>query len=206
MAATWAFEPSFSSTRRAKLEAVTAFDEIIEALAGSNEITEARVSEATDLGPSGCYRPSVQLTVEGDLFDAFFNSPRGYRALFLADPDEGQAANGRLLRRLEPKLSAAVVERCGESRLTYACIRNALRANSAKIWPDEQCLDFANVTRDLRIPQWDMWHWLAPGVGLWAPEGRHLMVFGAFIDPWGNEVVSKKKITRRFEIHECGFT
>lgn len=208
MGATWAFEPSFSTTRRAKLEAVKSFDEITQTVLASSEVTGAWVCEGTDLGPKDCYRPVVQITVPADVFDSFFNSPRGYRAMFLADPDEGQAANGKLLRALEPKLSAAVVEKCGEARLSRASIRNALLANSAKIWPDEESLEFRNATHDIAIPQWTSCDWInAPaGAGLWAPEGTRLKVIGAFIDPWGNEVVSKKKIRRRFEIHECGFT
>jgi len=208
MAAIWAFESSFCPIRRAKLEAVVAFDDIIRNLLTLSEVAEAWVSEGTELGPKGCYRPSVRLNVPSDLFDAFFNSPRGYRALFLADPDDGQAANGKLLRALEPRLSAEVAERCGESRLSRASIRNAFLANSAKVWPDEESLDFREATEDIAIAQWRECDWItAPaGAGLWAPQGTKLKVFGAFIDPWGNEVVAHKKIRRRFDIHECGFT
>ena len=208
MTAPWSFEGSFSPTRRAKLEAVVAFEDIIEALLASSKVADAWVREGTELGPKGCYRPSVLLDVPGDLFDAFFNSPRGYRALFLADPDEGQAGNGKLLRALEPKLTAAVAERCGESNLSRAAVRNAFLACSAKIWPDEDSLDFREATQDIAVPHWHACDWLnAPaGAGLWAPEGTRLKAIGAFIDQWGNEVVSRKKIRRRFDIHECGFT
>ena len=208
MAATWAFESTFSPTRRAKLEAVATFEDIIRGLLASSMVTDAWVCEGEELGPKDCYRPSVRLEVPSDLFDAFFNSPRGYRALFLVDPDDGQAANGKLLHALEPKLSAAVLERCGESKLSHASIRNAFLAGSAKIWPDEESLDFREATNDIAVPHWHACDWLnAPaGAGLWAPEGTKLKVFGAFIDPWGKEVVSRKKIRRRFDIHECGFT
>lgn len=169
----------------------------------------AVVCEGTELGAKGCLRPSVQLSVGAEAYDAFFNSPGGYRAQYLEGPDVGQAANNALISLLEPRLSEAVTEDCGESRLRRDWIQHSFLANSAKIWIDEDEIDHINATNDLDISQWN--HpcesiQAPPGIGLWAPRGTRLMVFGAFIDPWGNEVVPHRKIKRRFDIHMCGFS
>jgi len=88
-------------------------------------------------------------------------------------------------------------------------VRIAFLANSAKIWPSEDELDFLNATVDLDIDDWRTGCETvnAPsGASLWAFEGQMLVAIGAFIDASGNEVVARRKILRRFELHECGFT
>jgi len=205
----WIFAPSFDRSRRERLEKFDSFDEIVEIICLKAQIMDACVREGEELGPSDCWRPAVSLSVDAETFDAFFNSPGGYRAQYLCDPDHGQAANGQLLRALEPVLTNAVIERCGEKRLSRERIRNTFLANSAKIWPDEETLDFAEATIDLAIERWKQpcdWINAPQHAGLWAPEGTRLKVFGAFIDAYGNEIVSRKKIRRRFDIHECGFS
>ena len=206
----WSFEPSFCPNRREKLEAVRSFDEIIQTLCNFADVTAADLEPGKADGLKDSHRPFVNLTVDPDVFDAFFNSPHGYRAQFLPDPDEGQAANNRLLRKLSLKLFGAVIHGCQKRELTADQIRDAFLANSAKIWPYEGDLqDFRDMTRNLAIPQWQApYPWVdAPtGAGLWAPTGTRLRAFGAFIDTAGNEVVSRKKIRRRIHIHECGFS
>lgn len=206
---TWTFVDDFCPTRRGRLEKFDTFDKVLQVVCETSEVVAAHMCEGKELGPNDCWRPVVVLTVEKEAFDAFFNSPGGYRAQYLADPDCGQAANNRLLRTLEPRLTNAVVERCSEERLGRGRISNAFLANSAKIWPDESELNVANATIDLDIDVWKQpceWINFPKNARLWAPEGTRLKAFGAFIDKWGNEVTSRKKIRRRFDIHECGFS
>lgn len=204
----WRFVPKFDSTRRERLEQFNTFDKVMRIVSATTQVTGAWVYEGEDLGPSNCWRPVVSLNVTGEAFDAFFNSPGGYRAQYLDDPEHGQAANNRLLRLLEPRLTAAIVEECRESRLTRELLRKAFLANSAKIWPNEEELDPLALNIDLAVERWQQGcDCVVPkDAGLWAPEGSSLKVFGAFIDPYGNEIVSRKKILRRFDIHECGFS
>jgi len=204
----WIFVPSFDRSRRERLEEFDRFDKLVEIIRGKAQIIDAYICEGKELGTRDCCRPAVSLTVKAGIFDVFFNSPGGYRAQYLRDPDRGQSANGQLLRALEPALTGAAVGRCGEDRLSREWIRNAFLANSAKIWPDEEALDFTEATIDLAIERWKQpCEWIIPKhAGLWAPEGTRLKVFGAFIDPNGNEIVSRRKIRRRFDIHECGFS
>jgi hypothetical protein len=202
----WAFVSTFDASRSAKLEAFGTFD-LVRLLSANCQIGNARICEAKELGIK-CRRPQITLNVGTEAFDAFFNSPGGYRAQYLESPEQGQVANARLLRVLEPRLTAAVLEECGEDLLPQGWIRASFLANSAKIWPNEEDLDFLQATKDLDIPQWQKGsNTVTPAhAGLWAPEGTRLVVFGAFIDHNGNEIVSRKKILRRFDIHECGFS
>jgi hypothetical protein len=207
--AQWSFVEGFDSARRRRLERITSFDDVVQAISDSSQVQGAWLCEGEELGPIDCWRPVVRLDVEAEAFDVFFNGPAGYRAQYLASPDQGQAANALILRALEPGLTAAVAQRCGERRLSREGIRVAFLANSAKIWPDEDALDFVEATIDLAVETWKKpCDWIsAPAfAGLWAPQGTKLKVFGAFIDPYGNEVVSRKKVLRRFDIHECGFS
>lgn len=209
MTHTWAFVSDFDSARRERLEKLDGFHKVLEIICRQAQVVDAYMCEGKELGPQNCWRPVVVMNVDRDGFDAFFNSPGGYRAQYLLDPDCGQAANGRLLRALEPQLTSAVVERCGENRLGRGRISSAFLANSAKIWPDEEQLNVANATIDLAIDRWKQpcaWINFPKNARLWAPEGTRLKAFGAFLDPWGNEVTSRKKIRRRFDIHECGFS
>lgn len=200
---------NFDGARRERLEKFDTFAKVMEIISERAHVVDGYLCEAKELGPSDCWRPVVVLSVEREAFDAFFNSPGGYRAQYLLDPDTGQAANNRLLRALEPYLTSAVAERCPEGRLGRGRIRDAFLANSAKIWPDEGELKVANATIDLAIALWKQpceWIQFPMNGRLWAPEGTKLKAFGAFIDAWGNEVTSRKKIRRRFDIHECGFS
>jgi hypothetical protein len=209
MKSSWSFEPVFDPLRRARLETFCTFAQIIEVVETSAVITGAWVCEGEAPGLKGCHRPVVELTVGRDAYDAFFNSPGGYRAQYLLSPENGQAANSRLIGSMEPRLSLAVAEQCGSARLTASIVRTAFLANSAKIWPDEDELDLVDATHDLAVEGWRTpcdWVNAPVGIGLWAPVGTRLMVYGAFIDPFGNEVVSRKKILRRIDIHLCGFS
>lgn len=205
----WKFTKTFDASRLERLNAVDTFDDVVKAIHTTLEVVGGWVCPATELGASDCWRPIVAVTVEPTAFDVFFNSPLGYRGQFLLSPEAGQAANSVLLRTLEPALTKAVIIDCGTNRLSAESIHRAFLANSAKIWPDESELDFTQATNDLDIGRWrDSSETInAPtGAALWAPEGNTLLAIGAFIDPFGNEVVTRRKILRRFELHESGFT
>lgn len=201
--------PDFNSARRERLEKFDCFEKVFLQLYHTIEIVDAHVCESEELGVPDCCRPEIVLEVGSETFDAFFNSTGGYRAQYLSDPDHGQAANNQLLRKLEPILTNEVVKRRGEKHLSREEVCSALLANSAKIWPDEDELDFTEASIDLAVDRWKQpcdWINAPSDAGLWAPEGSRLKVFGAFIDPWGNEVVSRMKIRRRFDIYECGYS
>src|SRR5512139_3341086 len=155
MSSDWQFEHAFDAARAQRLAAFDKFAKVEAVIAASATVQGAWICEAASLGAKDCFRPSVSLAVSGEVFDAFFNSPGGYRAQYLSSPEDGQAANGRLLRVLEPRLTAAVLEDCGTERLSSASVRNAFLANSAKVWIAEHELDFLQMTRDLAVSAWN---------------------------------------------------
>lgn len=209
MSTGWGFVKAFDEVRRTQIIRFDTFAKVVECIRKNCSVLGACVCEETNLGPRNCLRPTVQLSVGAQAYDAFFNSPGGYRAQYLESPDIGQASNNALITLLEPMLTAAVIADCGEQRLSRRVIQYSFLANSAKIWIDEDEINMVDATDDLDIRQWDnpCDHIQAPPrIGLWAPRGTQLMVFGAFIDPWGNEVVPSRKIARRIDIHKCGYS
>lgn len=133
MVSKWRFAKGFDEVRRSQLMQFDSFTKITARVQANCSVLGAVICEGTELGAKGCLRPSVQLSVGAEAYDAFFNSPGGYRAQYLEGPDVGQAANNALISLLEPRLSEAVTEDCGESRLRRDWIQHSFLANSAKI-------------------------------------------------------------------------
>ncbi len=207
MSNAWVFCPGFPDSRRHELEAVTSFDEIIELMVRRIRDVEVTADPGRDLGLEGCLRPVLTFAAPGT-FDAFFNSAAGYRGQFWQDPDQGQAANGRLIRSLMEALLAAIAA-ADLPRLRSINLEASLRAASAKIWVNEEDFPLESPTRDLAVEPWasaakrgvkDAKH------GICAPANARISVFGAFLDSHGHERVHRDKIRRRFHIHEYGFS
>lgn len=202
----WIFAPRFDRARREQLESISSFEDITETIYRQIYNILVKVDPGRDPGLVHCLRPIIVFDVEPDTFDAFFNSPVGYRAQFLADPCMGQAANCRLIHRLLPKFVNALTKASGLSKHQFEL---SLIALSSKIWVYEDEFPFSNVTEDLAVDVWvaeaKAGHQKAKW-GLCAPTGSKLEVKGAFLDPAENEVVQNRKIGRRFEIAKYGFS
>ncbi len=206
MSTSWTFESGFPDARCRALKAVPSFDAIIDLVA--NDMRAISVSDEDGYAPGmqGAVRPV--LTFEAPLaFDAFFNSPAGYRGQYWQDPDLGQAANSRIIRRLMDSLMAEI-KTANRPRLRTINVKSSLSAMSAKIWIHED--DFpVSPTRDLRVEPWASA--AKRGVklaksGVCAPAKGRIQVFGAFVDAYGHERVPHDKIRRRFDLHEYGFS
>lgn len=205
----WIFVQNFDPERRARLESVASFEHVLDRIA--EEIKNIRVSvcQGKEPGLTESRRPVFSFEVSQNTFDAFFNSPVGYRAQYLADPEAGQAANGRLIKRLLPKLVVVAPSAFADPELLESEVEFSLSGASSKVWVHEDYFPFQSLTVDLAVSSW-----LAEanaGVkkakwGLCAPRGSMLQIKGAFIDHWGNEIVPKKKVGRRFEIQKYGFS
>jgi hypothetical protein len=84
-----------------------------------------------------------------------------------------------------------------------------LAPTSAKFWIQEIPSLLQNPTIDLKVERWyaeaqrgvQLAQW-----GLSAPGETKFVVKGALLDPWGNEVVPSRKITRHYDIHHYGFS
>lgn len=151
----------------------------------------------------------MRFEVSSSTFDAFFNSRCGYRAQYLVDPECGQAANGIILAALREQLEAATERPTAPHEMESSAARASFRAVSAKIWLFEDEFDFGKPTEDLAVDTWKATAILGVKKAKWglcAPRATTLEVKGAFLDPYGHEVVPADKIGRRFEIHTCGFS
>jgi hypothetical protein len=141
------------------------------------------------------------LRVPNHLYDAFFNSPVGYRGQFAVSPNQGEKSNAFLIDILMNKLAAAAPK-----APQAGWIEASLRGVQAKVWIDE-----AEVQDHLfdEAPEIDFSRWLhdcGSSVGVRAPLGTRLVVYGGWIDNTGLERINPKKVRRSQEIYECGFS
>lgn len=221
--AVWAFSPSIDATRRASLESVSGFDAVINRIVAEAIVVKFDVCRGKEGYLKNCYRPEFELKVSAETADLFFNSPAEYRAQYLADPDEGQKQNGRLLGALMKKLVAFASTHPTKYDLPEGDIKLALFACSAKVWLPETSLRFNHeLIEEITVPLWRR-HALVALVAFanrerpWSEQQEKaiwglrallvggLDVKGAFLDPERQEVVPHSKICRRFDIHDYGF-
>lgn len=230
----WPLRPELVPvTRRGAHATGASFDDVIAALLG----TAAGFSYRAKRGcreAKGHTRPEFFFSVQPDVFDLFFNSRSGYRAQFCGDHRVGAAQNGKLIRGFEQRLLAvAVSSGAGVTSPGFSLqqIRSALSLPSAKVWMDEydadSTLNKSSVDAEsliaINIPHWvktartvsdQVRRGQSPNrskekalLGIQAPEGRRLVVFGAWLsDSTGQEYVVPSKRYRAKEIRLYGFS
>lgn len=148
----------------------------------------------------GCSRPEFILRVHEDTYDAFFNSPNGYRGQYAISAERGIYANRRILEDAESRL------------LAYACTKDAseklvitsLRGWDARIWIDEPEVTEEQLWDGLPAIDFEKWahH---KSFGIMAPVGERLKVMGAWLDERGQEQRDPDKVSRAEQIHDRGF-
>jgi hypothetical protein len=197
----WRFTPAVTADRADRLRSWVSFDEIAGALLQASvgrfwwePFNAARLK--------GCNRASFLLHVAPSVYDAFFNSAKGYRAQYAISPSAGAAANRSLLNALEPMLVTAA---SGQSRASLELVRASLRGVDAKVWILE-----ADVEEQLSDPiaalAYAPWEFDSPnGQGLRAPVGTVIEVKGAWLDPAGVERRDPTKENRGTQINKNGF-
>jgi hypothetical protein len=145
---------------------------------------------------------SFDVRVHADVYEAFFNSPRGLRGQYATNESTGWKANRKLLDALEPALLEYAKPR---TSVVLGLVRASLRGVDAKIWiattkeTDDQLSD-PHPSID-----YEPWERNEPnGEGLRAPVGTMLVVKGAWLDTVGNEVRDELKTGRDTYIYEKG--
>ena len=153
-------------------------------------------------------RASFILKVPQRIYDAFFNSPEGYRAQYAHSVERGVAANGSLLTLLENRLLAhEQVKRAvaaGEVKAQH--VECSLRAVDAKLWIDEDEPTMQHVSalgNEILYPVWAM---ARNGKGQRAPQGTLLDIKGGWVDAAGHEQRDDWKAYRSEDIHHTGWT
>jgi hypothetical protein len=166
---------------------------------------------------SQCQRAFFKVHIPKRDYDAFFNSPVGYRAQYCIGVENGETRNREILAALAPTC-LALVQGKEPAGFPMALVAASLKGAGAKIWINEA--DLANLN-GIHI---EYQPWLAKAAaaacgtfsdqavrslafaGVLAPVGTVLEVKGGWIAPDGIECRDPAKAHRAHEIHDYGFT
>ena len=207
----WDFTSLVPEERRSRLLAVQSFDEVIEGIA-RGEVDYFDVESWRE-----CSRVIFKVRVEEAVFDAFFNSPNGYRAQYCLGLDNGEKQNHRLIEAITQACYEFAEQKKRQEFLGDSVLAS-LRGKDAKVWISEEDLP------DVEEVQIDYQPWVAKAeasgvggpadqaarakasVGVLAPVGTHIEVKGAWLTPNGDEWRNPRKSHRGEEIRDYGFT
>ena len=198
----WRFTAAVSMARATQLRSWASFEEIVSALLQAS-VQPFWWEPFRSPRLKGCSRASFPLKVVPAVYDAFFNSPKGYRAQYALSPSAGEAANRALLNALEPLLMCAAAE---QNEVEPLLVRASLRAVDAKVWIIESEVDdqLSDPSPALAYEPWEFNS--LDGQGLRAPVGTLLEVKGGWFDSYGNENRDPLKAGRSSQIHRTGFS
>ena len=204
----WQFAQSIPQQRADELRSWTSFEVIAERV-GAGEILRFKWDLfRDDRWLKGCTRASYVLKVPALIYDAFFNSPNGYRAQYAHSVARGLAANRLLLSLLESRLLAfEQVERAvATGQISASRVRDSLRAVDAKLWivEDEQTMRHVNGLGNEIL--YSVWASSRIGHGQRAPQGVLIDIKGGWLDATGREQRDDWKAYRSEDIHCTGWT
>jgi hypothetical protein len=204
----WQFAESIPQDRANDLLCWSSFEEIARLLVAIGEILRFAWIPFKAERLKGCKRASFVLKVPPRIYDAFFNSPEGYRAQYVYSVERGLAANRSLLALLESRLLAheQVKQAVAAGEVGTEHVERSLRAADAKLWIVEDEATSRHVSapgNEILCPVWAM---ARSGKGLRAPQGALLDIKGGWLDPAGHEQRDDWKADRSEEIHKTGWT
>ena len=200
----WEFTGEVDEARAARLHSWTDFRPIVLALKVVVSVDTFWWEPYRDANLKGCNRASFTLKVPSPLYDAFFNSPNGYRGQYARASGLGEAANRLLLDELEDLLLGGQFNRPLDA--TPDRIRLSLRGTDAKVWIVEDEVE-DQLAADHPAISYAPWERnTLDGQGLRAPVGSLLEVKGAWLDSEGNERRNPIKSYRSLHISERGYS
>jgi hypothetical protein len=210
----WTFSDEIVTERRAALAAVPNFSSIVDRIAGAS--IESFWAEPREAAPClGTHRAIFDLLLERADYDAFFNSPVGYRAQYCIEIENGKAQNRRVLDALRPRL-LDFAERSRTGGFGKQRLSASLDAVDAKVWINEAEVAKVEGIHILYEP------WLAKlqsadvgsaternsresaEIGLRAPAGQRLEVKGGWVTLAGVECRDPAKARRAEDIRDYG--
>jgi hypothetical protein len=204
----WVFVDSFDAGRRDRLLALDRFDAVVSLLDASIQSVHTSPAPGRDTELQQCMQPVFKLRVSPEAFDAFFNGAAGYRAAYLASPASGLLADLHLVEHLLERLLRSANDQ-HVPELECIDMRASLLASSCKVWIYEDEFPFQAPSKDLAVDRWVKAAAAGERKAVWglcAPQGTGIEIKGALIDASGNEIVPRKKILRRYELHNFGFS
>lgn len=199
----WSFAQCVPEDRKELLLAWEKFEDIALALNLVADVEQSIWEGGDDPELRACGRAAYKLRVPPHIYDAFFNSPVGYRAQYAISPDQGETSNRLLLVILMNKLLAGAPS-CPIAR----GVETSLRGLQAKAWIYEKEVEdhlFGDAP-EIIFARWLDGKGCEGTAGFRAPVGTLLVVYGGWVDASGSERTNPKKMRRSQDIHECGFS
>lgn len=209
----WKYINLEDETRIEKLISVNSYEDIIDQIEREMSILCYHVQTCDD--DTQYARPIFCIKITEDLFDAFFNSPVGYRGSYFQSIYQGMEVNYQLMKILLPRLSSWALENIPSYNTEFT--QEAMLAVSAKAWLAEETLHLCSACEgewsDPNVDKTEIINgrWNNSGqpkarYGRTAPLGSKIRLFGAFLNSHGDEFIPKKKRFRGQEIHDLGWS
>jgi hypothetical protein len=217
MAAIWDFTSLVDSDRIARLQDLKSFDEVIREMVPRIKILGYEPEPFRGNRLRGCTRASFLLFSDHVTYDAFFNSPAGYRAQYCHGRETGERANRWILNALKDALIEFAKPNVNAT-FSIDRIAASLAADDAKIWIDEnEPSSFPSNDFEIHI-NYGPWvdrakranasqeeEFIGAIRGVLAPSGTRLEVKGGWIDSNGSEQHDPFKDNRSEMIALNGF-
>ena len=201
----WQFKKSLDADRINRLLGYKSYEEVIDLLVNTLEIIGYMAEEFKNIRLKGCVRASFLLKVPNETYDAFFNSPNGYRSQYAHGIETGENANKKIIERLAQNLIAYTRGHV-ETSFDISKVEKSLHGQDSKIWIYEDEVSEHLGDDDPEI-LYDAWSEATENdVGLRAPIGTKLEVKGGWLDSSSNEQRDPIKSKRSSEIHRVGYS
>jgi hypothetical protein len=194
------------------------FEDALKQVISTSIVLEYEAEPFKDSRLRGCKRAAFLLSIDRHGYDAFFNSPIGYRAQYCLGLEIGKSANRQIIEALKPRL-LAFAERRTAAAFTLQKVGSSLDAVDAKIWIDESEpaafpsselqieIDYRPwVDRAKRADAFQEDDFIGAMRGVRAPYGTRLEVKGGWLDDSGFEKLDPSKSRRSEWIAINGFT
>jgi hypothetical protein len=197
----WTFAQCVPEDRQDLLSRWQTLEDVALAINLVAEVETSIWEKGTDPELLRCGRAAYKLRVPCHVYDAFFNSPAGYRAEYAISPNQGEKSNALLLGILMNKLLAAA-----PSCPIAQGVKVSLTGVQAKAWIDKEEVEdhLFDDTPEIIFPRW--LHGCEGTAGVRAPVGTQLVIYGGWVDEGGREKINPKKTRRSQDIYECGFS
>jgi len=213
MAQAWKYSETIEKERQNWLFSIESFDVVAKRIEREMSILCYHLQGCHD--DSRFARPVFCVRVSEELFDAFFNSPRGYRGSYFVSPFHGLECNGHMIKRLLPRLSEWSAENSPGHDVRFT--QDALLAVSAKAWLAEASMELCSLCEgewshsaddvaEIVNGRWDVSTQPNSKSGRKAPQCSKIRLFGAFLNGHGDEFVTARKRDRHQHIHCEGWS
>jgi hypothetical protein len=213
MSQRWSYSDAMQKERRDRLLSIESFATIADSIRREMSVLCYHVQTCdNDLTYS---RPIFCVRVRDHLFDAFFNSPEGYRGMYFESPYRGLECNQFLMECVFARLSQWALENSPGYNAQFS--QDALLAVSSKAWLAECSTELCSScegewTRptdnlaEILNGRWESSSKPDSRFGRKAPKGSKLRFFGAFLDGRGDEFIPVRKRARHQQIHCLGWS